>query len=137
MSHKSRNGFALITAIALAGFVGVALAVVLMSFSAELKRTRSASDEAQLRQLLLAGASDAAARARGWPEAAEPHRWEVTLPDDLARLGAKVTSESQPSEAGLIQVRVNASLGGRRAAQTLRLAHTDKGWQTVAARIDD
>jgi hypothetical protein len=61
----------------------------------------------------------------------------MTLPDDLTRLGATVTSESQPSEKGLIHVRIDASLSGRRAAQALRLAHTGNGWQAVAARIGD
>src|SRR4051812_1565563 len=60
---NSRRGFALITAVTLIGLVAMALAAVTLLFSANVRRTRDALADAQLRQLLLAGAQVATEQA--------------------------------------------------------------------------
>jgi hypothetical protein len=118
--------FAAVTAIVLLGLVASALAAMAMMFAADARRTRSAAAEAQLRQLLLAGAADAQQRlAKGESSfdvtIAAPGEGEIRV----SAAAAAPTTEGDAARA----VIVVATLGPRRAEQTLRFTREAGGEQ--------
>lgn len=134
----ARPGFASVTAVILIALVGAALAAAVTLLGAESRRTRSAVEDAQLRQLLLAGEAGARQHLarRG---AADGTAVPLALPADLSAAGARVELRFSPDEAGdSCEVRVDASLGRRRASQSLRFNRGNRGteWQLVAAELN-
>jgi hypothetical protein len=81
--RRRRRAFATTTALTLLAIVGVALAALATLLAADARRTRTAAQEAQLRQLLLAGAAAAGDRARGLVADAPEQTWEIPLPAAL------------------------------------------------------
>lgn len=116
----TRRGVASITAIVMIGLVGVALAGAAAMFSAQSKRTRDEATEAQLRQLLTAGAIAAVDAI------------DVKLPPELSNDGAKLTIQRK-TEGDLATVEMSASLRGREMRQTLRLTRSSEKWNITDA----
>ena len=91
------------------------------------------SEDAQLRQLLLAGAEIARS---GFT--AHQGQWNIELPDVLKREGARLTvtveSQSSPSE-GVLEI--DASIPGRRMSEKVHLAETGATWNIVSADLGD
>lgn len=130
-----RRGIAAVTAIVLLGLVAVALLAVSTAVVADGRRTRAATADAQLRQLLIAAAADAAARSRSWPDRVEPQDWSVALPPALSGDGTSVKVSAAPSGEG-VAVRVEAQHLGRRAGQTLQFRRAGGRWQLREAVPD-
>jgi hypothetical protein len=115
--------------------VAVALLAVSTAVVADSRRTRAATADAQLRQLLVAAAADAAARSQSWPDRVQPQDWSVALPPSLAGDGTAVkVSAAQAGES--VSVRVEAQHLGRRAGQTLKFRRADGRWQLREAIPD-
>ena len=136
-SHRSRSrGFTIILGVVLLGLIAVALALLTKQLGYELQRTRSAYEDAQLRQLLLAGAQDAAARAGRWSAQgpAAPGAWKVELPADLNAQDASISIEAMEAGPDGRTVRIEARLSYRRAEETLEFSRTDAGWKFVRIR---
>ena len=126
----SRRGVAAATAVSLLAMVGVTLAAMGAFFASEARRTRDATTEAQLRQLLLAGATIA---ARVAPVKAET---PLELPPSLAADGAHVVVRPvEAPEAGVMVTEVDATIADRRMTQTLRFALRDGRWQVTGATL--
>ena len=116
-SRSSRRAFATITAITLLALVGIALAAMGTLLVADARRTRAATSEAQLRQLLLAGAAAAEERVRNLPPVAAEQAWEVPLPAGAdASLTVRLERDDAPATH---RVRVAATVGERTAGQVL------------------
>lgn len=129
MKRSRRNGLVTIVALFILGLVTAALAVVARSAAVEARRTRAAQTSAQLRQLLLAGGADVAARSGGWGDA-PPGPWSTPLPSELA--GYTLASLAAPGAApGTVEVTVTAEGGGRRAAQRMTWARQGDRWHLV------
>jgi hypothetical protein len=133
--HCDARGFATLTAIALVALVAVAMAAAAAVFRLDVRRTAAAVDDAQLRQMLLAG--ERAARARldaraGAPAAAAGEA--VALPPPLAAAGATLRISIAPDAAGAAAT-VEAALAGRAAAQTLRYERGPGGWRLASAEL--
>jgi hypothetical protein len=111
------------------GMVGVALMLLTRELGFELQRTRAASEEAQFRQLLLAGAEDAAAHAAQWDAQAAPQKWTMDLPRSLSDQGASVSLESARSDEDGRTVLVAANLGGHERVQSLFFRRAHDAWQ--------
>lgn len=132
-SRRRSRGFAALTAIALIAIVGLGLAAMAALFAGETRRTGRQRDDAQLRQLLIAG--EVAARdalARGEREGT------VALPADLTSLGARLTFSpiGDPSDREA-HVRVTASTAdGRTMSQRLTYAATDGKWELRSAELE-
>src|SRR2546429_7392624 len=98
-----RRGFATFMAISLIIIVGTVLLVLGAFFVNDAKRTRSETAEAQLRQLLTAGAVAA------MNDPIKP----ITLPPQIAQQQATVTLTERSNAAGERGILVDATLGKR------------------------
>ncbi|HXE55742.1 MAG TPA: hypothetical protein VN541_22150 [Tepidisphaeraceae bacterium] len=133
---RHSRGFATLVALALLGMVAAVTALLITNLRFAVMRTSLMPQDAQLRQLLLAGARDVAARARQW--GAQPPRdsWSIQLPSDLADQHAGVTIH--PSEAGAdaVIVQVEARFDSRRAGESVRLNRGGARWKITGASLD-
>jgi hypothetical protein len=141
VTPAKRRGFAMLTAVALVALVAMALAAVLALVRLDLGRTADALDEAQLRQMLLAGEHAARERLDAAGEAA-PRTDEavpISLPPALAADGGAVDVTVLPrasrAAAEVVEVTVRARLGEKAASQTLRYERTSRGWRATAAAL--
>jgi type II secretory pathway pseudopilin PulG len=132
----ARHGFAAVMAIVLIGLVAATLAAVGIMFTSEARRTRSQAADAQLRQLLIAGAAEAQQRlpagATEFPTAA------VALPPALGGDGATLSLGCTREGDTAILVTINATLDTRRrvAAQRLRYGRSGDGAAWRLERVE-
>ena len=129
-SRRAKNSaFAAITAIVLMGLVASTLAAMAMMFAADARRTRNAAADAQLRQLLIAGAADVEQRLS---KGQTTFDIKSTAPAD----GAIQLTASADSDAA-VHVIVAATLGPRRQEQTLRFIRAGSGdkWKLKAIEL--
>jgi len=101
---------------------------------AEQRRTHEADATAELRQMLLAGAQDAAQHAAAWNGSVTAQHWDVSLPAELAESAAKVSIQVDPLPDGTVSADVQAELGGEHQGQTLIYQRSSNVW--ALARID-
>jgi Tfp pilus assembly protein PilV len=128
-----RRGFiATTTALTLMALITVALTGVVAATVADTRRTRQLEIDAQYRQLLLAGAADAAAHARAWGDAPAAESWDLALPESLAERGYHVrlllTSAGTPTNADVIRVRIEANGPTMSRVQTMQFNQTAGRW---------
>jgi hypothetical protein len=128
-----RRAFAGVLAITLLILVGATLAAVASAFAADARRTRLAVADAQLRQLLTAGAATAAAELQSGdlPSGPKP----LTLPSDLADadVSAAMTFERTDDQA---VVHVVAKSSSHAMGQTLRFRQSAGRWSLQSAELD-
>ena len=126
-----RRGFATIFAISLIIMVGSALVAMSAYFAMDATRTRTQAQDAQLRQLLTAGAIAAIDRADSLGKTS------LDLPSDLN--GASVSIEIIGTGDSKKAV-ITAAFNQRRSLQTLTLHRNATGekakWSIVAAELD-
>lgn len=133
---RARSAFAAATAITLLALVGVVIASLATSFALDAKRTAAGADDAQLRQLLLAGAASAVDRLNH-QQPTSPAEWDVPLPSSLvdrqASLNASLSLAAEGDSATAI---VNATFSGKTARQTLTFKRSAERWTIADASID-
>ena len=112
-----RTAFASIMAMLLIGVVAAVVATVAAGVAADGRRTRRVADEAQVRQLLLAGIDAAVARA-GDPDG----RVEAAVPTGT------MTLTFEPASDGTRTVEVDASVGVSVGGEVVRLRRGGDGW---------
>lgn len=138
--QTNRGGFALLMAIIMMTLLGIALAAMSAAFAYQAKRTGNVRRDAQLRQLLLAGADAVAERAQQWPADAAEQKWTVELPKALAGDGASlavtVQKTASADAAKLIAV-VRAAIDGMSENQTLTLTRIDGRWRISQALLGE
>ena len=111
---RIRRAFATIMALMLMALVGVAMSAMAMRLSTLARQGRAMREDAQVRQLLLAGT-----RVAAWsPGDAER---AIELPAELDGAGAKLVVRMKGREAN-----VTASMGARRMSQVVTLDETGK-----------
>jgi type II secretory pathway component PulK len=128
-----RRGFATLIALGLIGLIGAALAALAVSFSHDVKRNARQMEDAQLRQLLIAGEAAARGSISGQ---VQPEK--VELPAELGSAGMSVTWErTAEASADGVQVRATArTTENRSAAQMLRFVKEANGWVLQSAELD-
>lgn len=132
-SRRRSRGFAALTAIALIAIVGLGLAAMAALFAGETRRTGRQRDDAQLRQLLIAGevaARDALSRGE--------RDGTVAVPAELTSLGARLTFSpiGDPSDREThVHVTAHAA-DGRTMSQRLTYAATDGKWALRSAELE-
>jgi hypothetical protein len=138
---RASRGFATLLAIILIGLVGLALAVMTGLFAQQAKRTEHGRREAQLRQLLAAGAASVNSRCAAWGEQVAERNWPVALPKALSADGASTTARvdaaaasANPAERRAV---IEATLDGRTASQSLILARSGGQWRIKQARLGE
>jgi len=123
-------------AVALIGLVVTALAAITTAVTADVRRTRQLESDAQFRQLLLAGAADAAEHARSWGEAPEAQSWALTLPEALTERGYRVqmslSPSNDPAKTNAVEVRVDAGNATAIKVQILRFVRAESEWKLRA-----
>ena len=126
-----RRGMALLMAVLMISIVAGSLAALTLAFAAQARRTTRHAQDAQLRQLLLAG-QVAAQQTIG-----QSANGEVSLPAELRSAGGSVRYETiSGSGADEMQVRVVARVGeGRSMTQTLRFTRNADHWELRAAEL--
>ena len=139
-----RRGFGALVAILLLVIVAAMLPVIAGAFTANAKRTRTQADDAQLRQLLIAGAMFAKGQATagaggeiGAGATTQPTAVDIALPPGLADAAAKLTYSLARSDADHASATIRAQLGSRSMQQTLALErHPDGTWHATGAVLN-
>jgi type II secretory pathway pseudopilin PulG len=134
---ERRGGFAMIVVIVLLGLVAAAMASVTTLVVYDARRTRQVRSEAQLREMLLAGAAAAQARAATWSQEAGEQSWSVALPPELAREGAALTVRLVPQGQDELRATVTAQLDERSMRQRLALKREGQAWKVAAAALGE
>jgi hypothetical protein len=124
--RAKNSAFAAVTAIVLLGLVATTLGAMAMMFAADARRTRDAATEAQLRQLLIAGAASAQQRLEKGPTTFDA---KLTAPAD----GALQLTAAPDGEA--VRVTITATLGPRRQQQTLRFTRAGDKWKLAIVEL--
>ena len=113
------RGFASIFALFLIVVVTTAMVTLTSLMQTDARRTTSGSVDAQLRQLLHAGAVEAMRHVSD-AHVAEARVTKPVLPEELVRQGATLQIELKPSSKG-IEAAIHAGFGDRAAAQSIVL----------------
>ena len=133
--HVRRNrGFATMWVIFMVPLIASTIAVMAQAFHHDAQRSQVASLDAQLHQLLLAGATASHQYLQN-PQEIDIKPVQVSLPNVLASAGAKLQLQVVDLGVGEVRIRVEASLSGRDAHQTLRYKKTDSGYLLLEAKL--
>jgi len=129
--RRRQRGFAGIMAILLLILVASTLAVLGWAAVVEARRSRATQDEAQLRQLLSAGAAAAGRMLDSSGDVSAGAR-DVAIPSELAGTNASLKLTFAPAGPDREQVEVRATVLRRQARQTVEFTRATGHW-TVAA----
>jgi hypothetical protein len=129
-----RHGMAMLLALTLVALAGAAAVAVTAAVTRDFQRTQRDADDAQLRQLLLAGAADASARLQAGQPAGE--QWLVELPKELRDRGGALrvipNGDAKSDETRMI---VHAELSHHTREQELHFTRTAGRWRITSASI--
>jgi hypothetical protein len=130
-----RRGFASVLVITLIIVVAVALAALGRHFSDDVKRTRAQAIDAQLRQLLTAGAAVAGNQlvAEG---PSTTTSGSVPLPAELTDNGARLTIALSRVGGDRVDAIIVARLASHTMEQTVHFERQPGRWQPVAASLN-
>ena len=130
--RRDRRGFATLLAILLMMLVGTAMTVIGIMFAADARRTRSSGEEAQMRQLLTAGAVVAMHQL----QASETPTTQpaLALPDELSSTGAKLNVQLK-RDGDHADATVRAQVNRRTMEQVVRFERRDGKWTPTSASL--
>lgn len=128
-AHPRRRAFAVIFALFLLALVGAALLALTSLMTTDARRSTRAATDAQVRQLLHAGAVAAAQRLRG-DGTIPPAFAEVTLPPSLGGNAARLTLVAVAKADGAV-VTVEARIDDRAARQRVLFRSSERGWNVA------
>jgi hypothetical protein len=134
MSRQVHRGFiATILAITLVGLTAAAFAAIAVMTRTDMRRTNGEHVGAQLRQLLLIGAADAAARS----DSMTPSNSSIALPNELVSDGGSVTVEiaADPIGSGAT-ARIVATFRGNTAEQSVKFSRVGERWRTSGVELE-
>jgi hypothetical protein len=133
--NPRESGFILLAALGVFAVVGVALLTLAAASVYEGNRTIERSTRAQLDQLLLAGATDAAEHIKSVaPKAADT--WTVELPQKLAEQNASLKAAVASADNNAVALTLHAQIDNRSAEQSLRFAREGTSWKLESASLD-
>ena len=129
------NGFASIMAVVLLGIVTIAAFSIFAMLTADARRTRGAEIDAQLRQMLIAGAADLTEKAKSWDEKPTAAKsWNVELPPVLKQEGGVLKVVPVTQADGSVVTVIEADLQKRQAFQTIVMTRNDNRWEVHSSR---
>jgi hypothetical protein len=129
---KHHAGFAMVTAIMLLSLTAMTMTLLGMTLSNQARRTQIAAEDAQLRQLLIAGSDFAQTRIASVSAA----HFAVPLPDALQHDSAQLTIDIHPDSAFQKTAEISASLPHHHLSQQLIFSSQNDAWQITAANLD-
>ena len=134
-SGSRRSGIATVAAVFMISLLAVVLAILSSSFNDAVKRTRSLKRQAQMRQLLIAGAASVSARVSAWKQS-QRSVWAID-PLETPHGRATVSIEVAPHpDSDRLEARIRVGLDADRASQTLRFVRTPGGYTPDEARLE-
>jgi hypothetical protein len=122
----------MITAIMLMSLAAMTMTLLGTTIINQARRTQILSEDAELRQLLIAGAAFAEIEA----ESNSAGRVSVPLPDPLERNSAGLTIEFHSNSPTEKIAEVEASLPHHRLSQQLTVSFENGLWQLTAANLN-
>jgi hypothetical protein len=125
------RGFTIILAITLLGLIAVAAAMIVHQLGYELHRTRAAYEDAQLRQLLLAGAQEVATHGEDYGQQKNMEPQHMELPVSLTSEDTSITFSFDPSHHQTGTVLIVARIAARQAGETLHWDEQSHQWTVV------
>jgi type II secretory pathway component PulK len=136
MRTRRSHGFILLTALLMIAIVAVAL--VTMTTAAASRSRQQANDvqQAQLEQLLLAGAQDVVQRLNSGAGATDSKPIQVELPEALARIATLEVRIQPASIDASAKATIRATMNGKSASETISIAKTGSAWRISAAALD-
>ncbi|HEX5245235.1 MAG TPA: hypothetical protein VFW23_18385 [Tepidisphaeraceae bacterium] len=134
--NRSRRAFASLIAVALLGLVAVTAVALFALASADYRRTQYNQQSAQLRQMLMAGATQVMSQSKAWPTAPRVTSHSIAQPDELARQGGAITFSVLPQMDGTCEAQIIATLGTHRASQVLTLQRQKQKWEITGVQLE-
>ena len=128
---KHRAGFAMITAIMLLSLTAMTITLLGVTLANQARRTQSATEEAQLRQLLTAGTAFVQTRISSDASG----RFSVALPDALKQDSAELTVDISADSAGEKIAQVDASISHHHLSQQLTFSSQNGVWRITKASL--
>ena len=124
----------MVVAVVLIFIIGMTLSSLGFSTYMQMMRTQTLSEDAQLRQLLLAGMEIARGRLQTSAKVEAP----LALPDSLGADAATLALhlKSDPA-AGQQTIQIDAAVSNRRLSQTVQFAQRGGAWQLTSAELMD
>jgi hypothetical protein len=135
-AHARQKAFAMVTAIFLMSLVTMTLTVLIAGVFGDARRTQTLSEDAQLRQLLLAGTT--IARSELPNSVTQTGDLPVTLPNSLQQAGAtlKITIQSIQSPADAI-VEIEVSLPHHQMTDQVHLTQSNGHWEVISSSLNN
>lgn len=125
--NRRHRGFSVLLAMLAVAMLGITTLMLSKAFILDAQRTRRLQSDAQLQQLLLAGAKVAGQRLHVRVPIGDP----VALPTDLAGHGGGLTlRETEPGVVVIV-----ARYDDRRAGQRMTFNWTDDRWEPLDAAL--
>ena len=134
--NRTRRGFASLLAVALLGLVAVAAVALFALASADYRRTQYSQQSAQLRQMLMAGATQVMNESKDWLATPQVASHSIALPEELAQQGGATTFSVLPHNDGTCEARIVATLGSHHASQVLTLQRENQKWKISRAQLE-
>ena len=129
---KARSGFAVLAALTALAVVAIAITALYAAVSDDARRSISQSIDAQLEQMLIAGAYDAKMHLGSAPG----QSWNTDLPLELAEQGGKLQITLVTVDSKQAAIQVVAHLGKRTDSQSIHFQMRDGSWDLVDAQLD-
>lgn len=131
ISHKSRRGFAIITALVLLVLIAACLLILADVFMGDMRATRQIRRRVQMQELLTAGTIDVLAHARRWGRQVSPVNWRMPLAK-FPVADAAVRVRVEPLAQDRVRVQMNVLLGRMHRRQIITLRRQDRRWNVTA-----
>jgi hypothetical protein len=121
------------------GIAGAAVTALTVSINNDYRRTRLEADEAQARQLLLAGMFSVGDKPQVLDAPPPARGWELALPAEMTpfangvkRLSIRIMPSEDPSSRAM---KIDAAFGRRRMTQQVVLQKHANGWHMLDASL--
>ena len=133
-TKRCRSGFAMIMALTMVSLVAIGVLALTLMLRLEVGRTRTATNQTQLRQLLLGGAASATEALTRQPGRTD--RITIALPQTLQKRAATLNARFQDAPDQTKHVIITARFGDAQANQTLVFSPLGYGWQLQSATLN-
>ena len=130
-----RRGFATVTAIVIMGLVGATATAMVTMISADYHRTRRLADEAQMRQMFLAGNAQVLDQAQNWNQQPPTEKTLLALPDVLRADEASLVINIAPQGNDAVQVTMTARIAKHQSREDLTLKRSDGKWRIDSSQL--
>jgi hypothetical protein len=130
-AKNRRNGFAMVTVIFLMSFAAMTLTVLTLTIFSQARRGQISSQDAELRQLLTAGASFAQTQL----QSQNTFNGAIPLPDSLRGQSAELTINIDFTSQTQKTAEIQASLPHYHLSQKITFELQQNAWRPISATL--